>query len=184
MAQGVQLRFILMHRYYLYYIYLPYTYIYIFFCFSIPLLFTVMLALCFFFEINRGYLYANSFYFRLKISIKIMPKKKTRTLLPIVHSGQSVMYVCPTVSQSARRLACHTAVPDQLCDPPPPSPAGADPVRSWRRLLTSRYHIMNINTTLVYVAYLQVSSSLLRSPAAAAPSRLTGCISPANPVEQ
>lgn len=120
----------------------------------------------------------------LRLALRLCPKKK-HSLLPIVHIAQwSVSCVRMSHSQSARRLACHTAVPDQLRDPPPPSPAGADPVRSWRRLLTSRYHIMNINTTLVYVAYLQVSSSLLRSPAAAAPSRLTGCISPANPVEQ
>lgn len=84
---------------------------------------------------------------KIKISIKIVPENAQ----PAAHGA------CTVVS----RLPCQAAVPDQRCNTPPPSRGQLMPfaARSWRRLLTSRYHIMNINTTLVYVAYLQVSKS-------------------------
>lgn len=46
----------------------------------------------------------------LRFALRLCPKM--RSLLPIVHSGHSVMYIRMSHSLSASRLACHTAVPD------------------------------------------------------------------------
>lgn len=94
--------------------------------------------------------------------IQLQLKRSLAPLYPFDTPPVSVC-VCASVqlgpfvlSSSCPRSATLTAHSTQHRVPSPP------PVCSWRRLLTSRYHIMNINTTLVYVAYLQAAAAAPR----------------------